>query len=118
MYPRKSRHLIYAVLVLYLRLSPDVNFRRVVYGVICVVIAYTLAYELIIIFQCRPVAAAWDITIKGTCLKPMMPMMILSSFNILMDLITLGLPIKLFFELQMSRKQQISLVVIFGAGAL
>ncbi|OAG02422.1 uncharacterized protein CC84DRAFT_1055377, partial [Paraphaeosphaeria sporulosa] len=55
-------------LVLYLPLSPDIIFRRVVYGVISVVIAYTLAYKLIIIFQCTPVAAACDISVKGTCI--------------------------------------------------
>ncbi|KAF2439773.1 hypothetical protein P171DRAFT_524858 [Karstenula rhodostoma CBS 690.94] len=106
-----------SILVLYLRLSPDANFRRVVYSVISVVIAYTLAYELIIIFQCRPVAAAWDIAVKGTCLKPMIQMMVFSSLNILIDLITLALPVKLFLELQMSIRQRMSLIAMFGAGS-
>lgn len=106
------------VLVFYLRLSPDLLFRRTVYTLIGVVCAYTLAYELIIIFQCSPVSAAWDIAVKGQCIAPMVPMMALSIANIIIDVLILLLPIKVFLELQMSRRQRTSLVALFGAGGL
>lgn len=91
-------------LVFYLRLSPDILFRRTVYTLIGVVCAYTLAYELIIIFQCSPVSAAWDITVQGKCIALMVPMMTLSIANIVIDVLILLLPIKVLLELQMSRR--------------
>ncbi|KXJ87830.1 hypothetical protein Micbo1qcDRAFT_207595 [Microdochium bolleyi] len=105
-----------SILVFYLRLSPKENFRRTVYVIIGIVIAYTVAYVLTIIFQCTPVSAAWDITIRGNCIKPILPMMTLSTANILIDVIILLIPIKVFLELHMSKRQRSSLIALFGAG--
>lgn len=107
-----------SVLVFYLRLSPQTGFRWTVYILMGIVCAYTIAYELMIIFQCSPVPAAWDITIKGNCMAPMVPMMVLSSANILIDLVILFIPVKVFLELNMSKRQRMSLIALFGAGGL
>ncbi|KAK1534790.1 uncharacterized protein CCOS01_03542 [Colletotrichum costaricense] len=47
-------------LFLYLRLSPDRSFRIIVTSLIGIVIAYSVAYQLLSIFGCRPIYASCD----------------------------------------------------------
>ncbi|CAM1505082.1 Fc.00g107190.m01.CDS01 [Cosmosporella sp. VM-42] len=105
-----------SILTFYLRISPDRLLRRTVYGLIAAVCAYTLAYMLLIIFQCRPVAAAWDINADRTCIGYLPPMMFLSVANIVFDVVLLLLPIRIVLPLQIPVRQKISLGFLFATG--
>jgi hypothetical protein len=57
-----------SILLFYLRLSPYRMFRILVSIVMIVVVVYCLTGMFQIIFRCRPVAKAWNITIThGSC---------------------------------------------------
>ncbi|KAF7560434.1 hypothetical protein G7046_g3723 [Stylonectria norvegica] len=105
-----------SILTFYLRISPDRIFRRAVYGLIGLVIAYTLASILLLIFQCQPVSAGWDRSVEGTCIGYVAPMMILGVSNIVVDIVILCLPIKVVLPLQIPVKQKISLGFLFATG--
>ncbi|KAM4057271.1 integral membrane protein [Hirsutella rhossiliensis] len=106
-----------SILAFYLRVSPDQHFRRAVYALLGVVAAYTVTYIFVIVFRCHPVAAAWDLSIKGgTCIEYLIPMMVLSIANIVIDLVILFLPVKVIVPLQIPLRQKISLVLLFATG--
>ncbi|PHH86180.1 hypothetical protein CDD83_10603 [Cordyceps sp. RAO-2017] len=105
-----------SILAFYLRVSPDQNFRRAVYLLIGVVCAYTVSYILVIVFRCQPLAAGWDLAVKGRCIDYLVPMMVLSIANILIDLVILCLPIKVIVPLQIPTRQKLSLVFLFATG--
>lgn len=102
-------------------MSPDQNFRRAVYALLGVVVAYTISYILVIVFRCRPVAAAWDLALQGrggVCIEYLIPMMVLSIANIVIDLVILFLPVKVVVPLQIPVRQKITLVLLFATGGL
>ncbi|KAL4913886.1 hypothetical protein BDW62DRAFT_220465 [Aspergillus aurantiobrunneus] len=67
-------------------------------------------------FQCRPVAKAWDTSLKGTCVNINIFYLANAALNILTDLLTYTLPIRVIFKLQMPRKQKIALAFILCLG--
>lgn len=97
---------------------PGRSFRWIVYSLIGTVGAYTIAYEMVIIFRCRPISAVWDLTVEGYCIPSETRMMVLSVANITIDLIILVIPIRVLAPLKMPAKPRISLVLIFAAGGL
>lgn len=90
----------------------------VVYAIIGVVISYTIAYEFLSIFQCTPVALFWDLTLEGTCLGRMVPMMTLSVANAVIDIVILLIPVRVVLPLKIPRRQKVSLVLLFATGGL
>ncbi|PHH83474.1 hypothetical protein CDD82_433 [Ophiocordyceps australis] len=107
-----------SILAFYLRISPDHKFRIAVFSLFGVVVAYTVTYIFVMVFRCSPVAAGWDLSIKGKCIDNLIPMMVLSIANILIDLVILCLPLKVVVPLQIPTRQKISLVFLFATGGL
>lgn len=109
-----------SLLFLYLRLSPDRNFRILVISLIGIVIVYSVAYQLLSIFGCRPNYASWDAEALQTarCVDKETIYMILSIANIIMDVVILLLPLKIVIPLQMARRQKVSVILLFATGAL
>ncbi|KAK8133014.1 hypothetical protein PG999_001187 [Apiospora kogelbergensis] len=108
-----------SILCLYLRLSPRKSFRIAVYALIFVVTGYALAYQVVSIFSCKPIRAAWDITItESRCVDKEAVYMGLSISNIIMDIIILLIPVHVVYPLQMSKRQKVSLVMLFATGGL
>lgn len=107
-----------SILVFYLRLSPQKPFRIAVYALIGIVVAYTLSYIITILLLCKPIELNWDITVKGTCISRLAPMMVLSVANIFIDVAILVIPIRVVIPLQMPRRQKLSLLLLFATGGL
>jgi hypothetical protein len=108
-----------SILAFYLRISPDVKFRRAVYVLLGIVIAYTITYFFLMIFRCQPVAFNWDVMIEGgSCIDSLIPMMTLSVANILLDTVILLLPIRVVLPLQIPTRQKVSLILLFMTGGL
>ncbi|KAF6836082.1 integral membrane protein [Colletotrichum musicola] len=109
-----------SVLFLYLRLSPQVWFRRVVYTLVGIVVCYSVVYVLINIFGCKPIEAGWDTTIpsnEASCVDKLTTYLTLSIANIIMDVLILLLPLPVVVPLQMGKRQKFSLILPFGTGA-
>ena len=48
-----------SILCFYLRVFPSKDFRRIIYGVMWLSVAYTVAFFFATTFQCTPVSYAW-----------------------------------------------------------
>ncbi|KAL2288749.1 hypothetical protein FJTKL_03417 [Diaporthe vaccinii] len=108
-----------SLLVLYLQLSPVKSFRISVWVLIVFVCGYSLAYILVMVFRCRPVAAAWDMTITGAeCYSQVTVMLVLSIANILVDAALFILPLPVIAPLQMRIEKKVSLILLFATGGL
>lgn len=109
------------MLAFYLRVSPCPRFRRAVHALAAVVCAYTLAFGLVMVFRCRPVAAGWDLALArggGRCIGNLAPMMALSVANIVIDVVILCLPVPVIVPLQMPLRQKATLTLLFATGGL
>ncbi|KAF6805343.1 integral membrane protein [Colletotrichum musicola] len=108
-----------SLLFLYLRLSPDRSFRIIVMSLIGIVIAYSVSYQLLSLFGCRPVYASWDAEAlkTATCVDKETVYMVLSIANIIMDVVILVLPMRIVIPLQMARRQKASVILLFATGA-
>jgi hypothetical protein len=109
-----------SILLFYLRLSPHTWFRLSVWGLAATVVVYVTVYDLISIFGCRPIAASWDLRLAptATCMDQLTKYMALSILNIIIDVLTLALPIPIVARLQIARRQKISVCAIFATGIL
>ncbi|PLB35670.1 uncharacterized protein BDW47DRAFT_109952 [Aspergillus candidus] len=108
-----------AILVFYLRLSPEKRFRQITYGIIAFVAIYTLVSLLIFTLPCRPIAATWDVTLlaDAKCINQFDFVYANAAFNILSDLMALVLPIRLCWNLQATFKQKLLLMFLFAMGS-
>ena len=91
-----------------------------VHILIACVIVYATVYDLVSTFGCRPIVATWDLTrLPGAvCMNQLTKYMALSVLNIVIDVITLVLPIPVVARLQMSRRRKITVCGIFATGGL
>ncbi|KAJ5502499.1 hypothetical protein N7463_005373 [Penicillium fimorum] len=103
---------------LYLRIFPQRTFRLICYYGLGVITIWGTAYVFLTIFQCKPIASFWDITIKNPkCLDKEGLWMSYSVINIIFDLLILALPIYPLSQLRLQRAKKIGLLVVFGMGA-
>lgn len=107
-----------SILFFYLRLSPQTWFRWCSWGLITASVVYTIIYVFLVILPCHPIQGNWDYSIESTCLDPWTAYRALSILNIIMDVLTLLLPIPVVLSLQMGKGQKFSLMLLFTAGVL
>lgn len=111
-----------SILLFILRVFPDQEFRKIVYGVCGLVIAYGLSFIFATAFQCWPVQWSWqqvdDNWGTGSCNNIHMQGWMSAIFNIVIDLIMLALPLKNLWELQMKLKKKLMIMFMFTLGIL
>ncbi|OGM47964.1 integral membrane protein (Pth11) [Aspergillus bombycis] len=107
-----------AILLFYLRLSPEKRFRQMTFAIMVFVAFYSLLSILIFTLGCNPVRAMWDVTIQDAkCVDQFAFVYANAAFNVFSDLVTLILPIKICWSLQTSLRQRMLLMVVFGTGS-
>jgi hypothetical protein len=111
-----------SILVFYLRLSPERNFRIMVYATIGFTLAYNFAGALVVIFSCNPIAASWDLTLAALpttkCVNRPADYLAAASLNIFTDLLIFCLPLKTIWSIQLPLNQRLSVIAIFATGLL
>lgn len=109
-----------SVLLLYRRIFPNPKFRAIFWSVGGFIVCYTVVQELTILFQCRPMAGAWDpkIYVRAKCIKLNLEWVNMASFNVLTDLVTLCLPLPLVWRLQIDKERKFQLLGVFLLGSL
>lgn len=107
-----------SILLLYLRLFPGPRFRIIVWTVGCFVICCAITQTLLVLFQCKPMTAAWDMKAKGDCIKLSLSYVIFGSFNSLTDIIALCLPMPFLWGLHADKTRKAQLIGTFGLGSL
>ncbi|KAL6704698.1 hypothetical protein ACN47E_007980 [Coniothyrium glycines] len=110
-----------------LRLSVQGAYTRILYGSLGFIVLMTLACAGTLIFQCLPVEAAWDISLRpppfgnGTAKCYSLDVfrnlgLMNSAFNIITDVLFASLPVPLIWQLQLNRRTKISLIAVLSLG--
>ncbi|KAH6963047.1 hypothetical protein DER45DRAFT_609389 [Fusarium avenaceum] len=107
-----------SLLFFYLRLSPERNFRIVIYVLVSLFGLYALIYAMISLFGCQPINASWDLAAQATgkCVDKFGFFLAASVANVVMDLVILLLPLRIVIPLQIPRRQKMSLLFLFTTG--
>ncbi|KAL4731878.1 hypothetical protein ACLX1H_000873 [Fusarium chlamydosporum] len=109
-----------SLLTFYLQLSPQVWFRRVIFGTITFVVLYTLTISALLLFGCNPIQTAWDPFrfASGKCVDNAVVYIIIAVVNIISDLILFIIPIPMIVQLKMALAQKIGMAVLFGIATI
>ncbi|ESZ98065.1 hypothetical protein SBOR_1596 [Sclerotinia borealis F-4128] len=109
-----------SILLLYVRIFGSLRYFRILaYGFGGFTFAWAVMVVIVCTFQCLPVAYQWDKTIEGgKCIDSWLFFTIGSSFDVLVDLALLILPIPAVWNLQLSVLQKLSVIAIFCLGSL
>lgn len=107
-----------SILLLYLRIFITDWFQRTCRIFIAIVIAFTFGTVISSVFQCAPIAFAFDKTKKGTCIDLTAFWYANAAFNILSDITIILLPVPVVKKLQLPPQQKVLLCGIFAIGLL
>lgn len=110
-----------SALSLYLRLTPNANFRRVALTMMAIIASQATANVFTCIFQCSPVTFVWGQVIPGMhgrCININAFYLANAALNILTDFMTYTLPMPMLWKLQLPKRQKIGLITILGLGGL
>ncbi|KAK9778379.1 hypothetical protein SCAR479_04781 [Seiridium cardinale] len=108
-----------SILFFYLKVFPKRSFRIGVYILIALNICYALGYDLVLIFQCSPISGAWlswDGEYEAKCVSINILGWSAAAINIALDLATIVLPLPELFQLSMSWKKKIQILLMFMVG--
>lgn len=106
--------------MMYRRIFTNISRLFRVGAMICgaVVTLWATAFVPTAIFQCTPVARAWDIDIPGHCINLQLGFYCVALPNILTDIAILSLPIRSCWQLHRSVLYRLSLIGVFMLGIL
>ncbi len=108
-----------SILLMFRRISPQKGLRMAIYTVLAVVIGYSIALILVLIFACNPIERAWDGTItEGFCINRNAVYVATAVVNIVTDLAIIAIPIPMVINLKMPLQQKIGLAFMFAIGSL
>lgn len=110
-----------AILLLYLRVFPTQNFRKVVVASLVVCAAYIPAFALAISFHCSPISygwTSWSGETEGHCFNLNAFAWAHAIINIIFDLWVLLLPMPQLLQLHLGRRKKVHLLLMFGVGIL
>lgn len=109
-----------AVLFFYIRVFPQREFQRLVYLVMAFAVCYIIAFEIVVVFQCKPISQFW-LHWQGTgakCLNINAVGWSAAAVNITVDIVILILPIPYIWKLQTTQRRKIQISSMFGVGIL
>ncbi|RYP05980.1 hypothetical protein DL764_003440 [Monosporascus ibericus] len=109
-----------ALLVFYLRLSPQRWFHIAVWSTIGTIAVYSLIIIFGLIFVCNPVRMAFTVTeiAEGSCIQQPALFTATAIANTLTDVILFGIPIPMVWDLEMPRTQKFGVVFVFAVGSI
>ncbi|KAH2460410.1 hypothetical protein KXW63_000660 [Aspergillus fumigatus] len=108
-----------SLLIFYLRIFTTSSFnflRKLSYVLLVAISLLTVIYVVVCVFQCRPIALAWDKGMKGTCINVTVFFYCHADLNILADFCIYIMPMPLFWTVKRSAKERAALVGIFAVG--
>ncbi|PYH45988.1 uncharacterized protein BP01DRAFT_397924 [Aspergillus saccharolyticus JOP 1030-1] len=109
-----------SLLLFIMRLFPTRSVHLVGRGLLWLIAAFTLSGTLALVFQCRPVRAAYDKTVAdATCYPTQTSYAILMMQGVTMfvlDVIILGLPMPSIWKLQMPIQKRLWVLGLLGIG--
>jgi hypothetical protein len=112
-----------SILLLYKRIFGHVSttFVRCANVLILFIVGYMVAFDLALLFQCRPIKQAWegwDGEHEGTCVNVNAIGWSAAALNIALDIATIVLPLPHILKLRLATHKKATLVLIFLLGLL
>lgn len=107
-----------SVLSFYLRIFVNKFMIRAVKVVMIWVALWSVGNILQVFLLCRPFAASYDPSIKGTCGDQKASFIAIGCFNVITDVAILCLPIPTIWALKATTRTKIALTAVFAAGFL
>ncbi|KAH8904863.1 hypothetical protein BR93DRAFT_938950 [Coniochaeta sp. PMI_546] len=108
-----------SILFFYLKVFPGRGFRYCVYTLIGLNVCYAVVFDLLLAFQCNPIAGAWlswDGTYHAKCISINLLGWSAAAINIVLDLAVITLPLPELFRLSMSLRKKIQIIMMFAVG--
>ncbi|KAF1832247.1 hypothetical protein BDW02DRAFT_555181 [Decorospora gaudefroyi] len=105
-----------SILLQYRRIFTTRKFQLANWGVMLVVIAYTIWTVFSSIFVCLPVRAFWTREVGARCLNQSVLWFTNAGLNIATDFAIIILPIPVIRNLKLGQRQRIGLIAIFTVG--
>ncbi|KAE8416456.1 hypothetical protein BDV36DRAFT_297015 [Aspergillus pseudocaelatus] len=101
--------------------SPNKSLKRFIIGALVFLIIFTIACILTLIFQCLPVRAAWDFSLRQNARCYSMKTYLSigefnSAINIATDFVFATLPAFMFYKVQVNKRTRVSLMGILSLG--
>lgn len=109
-----------SIVLLYLRIFGGIKwFRWTCFVLLTFIASFCTAVTIATIFQCLPVAAAFDLTIRNKkCIDNRHFLYLNAAASITTDTVVFLIPQPLIFSLHIPRVQKAALVLIFALGTL
>ncbi|KAK8088353.1 nucleoside-triphosphate phosphatase [Apiospora hydei] len=105
-----------SILHFYSRIFRRTMFVNVVYGVMCLVVAFYIAALFSDIFICIPPRKSWDPETPGRCGDSSVLYRALASTDTVIDVIIILLPMPMLWGLKLVTSKKVALTFIFGLG--
>jgi hypothetical protein len=108
-----------SILLFYLRIFPNPNFRRLVWIAIAYCVGYILGTVIALVFQCKPLNLAWtrwDNEHPGKCFNLNLLGWMTAALNIVGDLLVICLPLHELSKLAMGRRKKAGVMLMFLGG--
>ncbi|KAK8137919.1 hypothetical protein PG984_001299 [Apiospora sp. TS-2023a] len=105
-----------SILHFYSRIFRRTMFVKVVYGVVCLVVAFYLAALFSDVFVCIPPRKSWIPDTPGRCGNSSVLYKALASTDIVIDVIIILLPMPMLWGLKLVTSKKVALTFIFGLG--
>lgn len=107
------------LLLFYVRIFSNPRFKLAAYAVVSFVIAWCPAVFFTDLFQCSPIALAWDKSIRGgACINVLAFFRYIAVPTVLSDAAVLVLPLPMIWQLHTTTRQKLALSGVFLLGSL
>ncbi|KAF4553962.1 Hypothetical protein D9617_5g068370 [Elsinoe fawcettii] len=107
----------WAILLFYWRLFKSVRWMRfTIIGISSCIVCWTLGAVVTWLAQCQPISKAWNTDESGTCINFYLFALLITSINLITDIIILILPMPIIWRLNATLGKRISLMCAFGVG--
>lgn len=107
-----------SVLFMYHRIFPVRLIKVGGYILGGITLAWAISVDLVAIFQCSPVAKAYEPTLPGHCIQLKAALIGNGVPNFVTDILILALPARLIWRLQATLWQRVSIIGVFLTGSL
>ncbi|KAJ2988017.1 hypothetical protein NUW58_g4196 [Xylaria curta] len=119
LYGTASTSIRLSVIIFYFRIFPTKIVRRGGYILAVTCIAWFIAIEVLNLATCKPIAYMWDKTIEGgICISAPEGVIVPGAFNVVIDAVTVGLPIHEVIKLNLSREKKWIIFGVFLIGGI
>lgn len=108
-----------SVIIFYFRIFPTTAVRRGGYIIVGICAAWFVAIEALNLATCTPIAYMWDPTIPGGhCITAPAGVIVLGALNVVIDAVTVALPIHEVIKLNLSREKKFVIFGVFLIGGM